>query len=913
MEFKQNKLLWVVLALILLITVIGNLSTLITESWWFDNVGFSSVFWTIVSWKVFVWFGAFIIYALFLWTNYKIAWRLTRDRSFRTFEGADFKMPGQKVFNAIVSVAVLIISFIAAGATLPWWQTILKYLNKSQFDVTDPIFSKDIGFYFFELPFVEGLRAWLLTLFVLALIISGVIYFLKGAIQFVRNRQKLLTGGVKTHVSLLLSAIAILIAIGFYLDRYQLLYSTGGVVFGAGFTDVHATLISYWVMAVITVGIAIIFIISLFRKGVNALIGGIAFFVVALILVNGLYPWFQQQFVVEPNELEKERPYIKNNIEYTRIAYGLSDVERRSFPAQGTLDQQTIENNQPTVRNIRLWDPRPLLSTYRQVQEIRLYYKFSDVDIDRYYINGNYRQVMLSPRELSYAQVPSQAQTWQNQRLTYTHGYGLTMSPVNIVTPEGLPELFIKDIPPVSEVDLEVTRPGIYYGEETLHYVFTGTTQEEFDYPIGGENKFTRYDGAGGVSLGSPFRRLLYAYEFGDIKIFISGYFTENSKVHYHREIRERVRNIAPFLQYDSDPYITIINGELKWIIDAYTTSTEFPYSEPMATGNINYIRNSVKVVVDAYHGSMDFYIVDPTDPVIQTYDKIFPDLFKSMDEVPDEIRQQFRYPEDLFRLQSHVYTQYHMTNPEVFYNREDMWRFPNEIYEGNERQMEPYYLIMRLPEETEEEFLLFLPFTPVNKNNMIAWMAARSDGEHYGKLILYEFPKQELIYGPMQIEARIDQDPNISQLLTLWGQQGSSVIRGNLLVIPVEESLLYVEPVYLRADQGQMPELRRVIVAYENDIVMHETLEQSLAAIFGEGTQVPSDEDQPQVTGPGQVIQQLEIPELAQQALQVYQQAQEAVRQGDWAEYGEQLQELEQLLQELRQNTQEIAPTPSQ
>jgi hypothetical protein len=309
----------------------------------------------------------------------------------------------------------------------------------------------------------------------------------------------------------------------------------------------------------------------------------------------------------------------------------------------------------------------------------------------------------------------------------------------------------------------------------------------------------------------------------------------------------------------------------------------------------------------------MDFYIVDPTDPVIQTYDKIFPDLFKSMDEVPDEIRQHFRYPEDLFRLQSHVYTQYHMTNPEVFYNREDMWRFPNEIYEGNERQMEPYYLIMRLPEETEEEFLLFLPFTPVNKNNMIAWMAARSDGEHYGKLILYEFPKQELIYGPMQIEARIDQDPNISQLLTLWGQQGSSVIRGNLLVIPIEESLLYVEPVYLRADQGQMPELRRVIVAYENDIVMHETLEQSLAAIFGEGTQVPSDEDQPQVSGPGQVIQQLEIPELAQQALQVYQQAQEAVRQGDWAEYGEQLQELEQLLQELRQNTQEIAPTPSQ
>ena len=912
MDLKKNKLLWVVLALILFITIIGNLSTLITEFWWFDNVGFTGVFWTIISWKVYVWFGAFLIYGIVLWLNYKIAWRLTRDRSFRTFEGANFQMPGQKIFNIIASVAVLIISFIAAGATLPWWQTILKYLNRSQFDLTDPIFSKDIGFYFFELPFIEGLRAWLLTLFVLALIISGVIYFLKGAIQFVRNRQKLLTGGVKIHVSLLLVGIAILVSVGFYLDRYQLLFSTGGVVFGAGYTDVHATLISYWVMAVITLGIAIVFIMSLFRKGVNALIGGIAFFVVALILVNGLYPWFQQQFIVEPNELERERPYVQNNIEYTRIAYGLDQVERRSFPAQGALDREALEANQPTVRNIRLWDPRPLLSTYRQIQEIRLYYKFSDVDIDRYTIDGNYRQVMLSPRELSYAQVPSQAQTWQNQRLTYTHGYGITMSPVNIVTPEGLPDLFIKDIPPVSEVDLQVTRPGIYYGEETLHYIFTGTTQEEFDYPIGGENKFTRYDGAGGVSLSSPFRQLLYAYEFGDIKIFISGYFTENSKVHYHREIKERVRNIAPFLQYDSDPYITIINGELKWIIDAYSTSTEFPYSEPMATGNINYIRNSVKVVVDAYHGSMDFYIVDPTDPVIQTYDKIFPELFKSMDEVPDEIRQQFRYPEDLFRLQSHVYTQYHMTNPEVFYNREDMWRFPNEIYEGNERQMDPYYLIMRLPEETEEEFLLFLPFTPVNKNNMIAWMAARSDGEHYGKLILYEFPKQELIYGPMQIEARIDQDPNISQLLTLWGQQGSSVIRGNLLVIPIEESLLYVEPVYIRADQGQMPELRRVIAAYENRIVMHETLEQSLAALFGEGEAAPP-EEQPMVSGPGQILDQLEIPELSQRALEAFQQAQERIMQGDWAGYGEQLERLEQMLEELRQNTQELAPTPAQ
>ncbi|MBS1270999.1 MAG: hypothetical protein MAGBODY4_00128 [Candidatus Marinimicrobia bacterium] len=902
MNFSQNKAIWFVVAAFVLLAVISSISNIITESWWFSAVNFSSVFWTVITWKIIVWIGAFLVYALFLWINFRVANRLTKDRNFRTFEGSNIQIPGQKIFNYIAGVLIIVISFIAAGATLPWWETILKYLHASTFGTADPIFSKDVGFYFFELPMYNGVQQWLLTLFLLGLILAGVVYFLKGAIQFVKSRQNIFSGAVKTHISILLVGIAILIAARFYLDRYNLLFSSSGVVFGAGYTDVHAKLLSYWVMAILTLGVAGLFIISVLRRGVNYLIGGVGFFVIALVVVNGLYPWFQQQFIVEPNELDKERPYIENNIQYTRMAYGLEDVQRKNFPVEANLNKEVIAQNEPTIQNIRLWDPKPLLATYKQIQEIRLYYKFSDVDIDRYMINGDYRQVMLSPREFEYNQVPARAQTWQNQRLTYTHGYGVTMSPVNIVTTEGMPELFIKDIPPESEVDIEITRPAIYYGEGTDYYVFTGTTEEEFDYPVGSENKFTHYTGKGGVPMQSLWRKLLYAYEFGSIKILISDYFTSESKVQYHRDIVNRVRNVAPFLHYDSDPYITIINGELKWIIDAYTTSKQYPYSEPMIRGNINYIRNSVKVVVDAYDGTMDFYVVDESDPLLQTYQKIFPDLFKDESTIPAEIREHFRYPIDLFQIQSQVYLAYHMTEPDVFYNREDMWQFPTEIYEGNEQRMEPYYLIMQLPEEEREEFILIYPFTPVNKNNMISWLAARSDGKHYGKLLLFEFPKKELIYGPMQVEARIDQDPQISELLTLWSQQGSRVIRGNLLAIPIERSLLYVEPVYIRSDQGQMPELKRVIMSYDNQIVMEQTIDRALAVLFGE--QEPTQRQAPIVQT---LDQNLEIPDLARSALKTFQKAQDRLQAGDWAGYGEQWDKLQNLLQQLRKNTQSI------
>ncbi|MEM8831610.1 MAG: UPF0182 family protein, partial [Cyanobacteria bacterium P01_G01_bin.19] len=537
----------------------------------------------------------------------------------------------------------------------------------------------------------------------------------------------------------------------------------------------------------------------------------------------------------------------------------------------------------------------PLLSTYRQLQEIRPYYLFNDVDIDRYTIDGNYRQVMLSARELDYDRIPDRAKTWVNQRLKYTHGYGAVMSPVNQVTEDGLPIFFIKNIPPVSPVNLDIFAPAIYYGESTENYIFTNTTTPEFDYPQGNQNAFTKYDGAGGVPISNLFRKLAYAYDLGSFKILISNYFTPESRLHYYRQIRQRVSHVAPFLQFDSDPYITVIDGKLQWIIDAYTTSDRFPYAEPVEPGT-NYIRNSVKVLVDAVDGSMQFLAINEDEPVLATYRKIFPSLFKSQNTISPQISEHFRYPLDLFKIQAQMYLAYHMNDPQVFYNREDLWRFATENYEGNQQPIEPYYQIMNLPGESGEEFVLILPFTPVNKDNMIAWMAARSDGENYGKTLLYEFPKQKLIFGPFQIEARIDQNPEISQQLTLWSQKGSRVIRGDLLVIPINNSLLYVEPVYLRAEQGELPELRRVIVAYDKDVVMRPTLEESLNALFGGQTPTPRVE-------PAAATQPIEADaNLIQRAAETFERAENAQREGNWAEYGRYQQQLKQIIEELQQ-----------
>ncbi|MGB5635219.1 MAG: UPF0182 family protein [Waterburya sp.] len=902
MKLTKTPIIIIFLLIVLGLSFSSTLIHLVTEVWWFDGVGFTQVFWTRLTWQVLIWVITFAVYFSFLWGNYRLAMKSKPASNLRLIINNNWEVTSRWIVNYAALILICFLALMAATSSIEGWETILKYLHSSDFGSSEPIFNQDIGFYVFRLPFYDSIRYWLWGLVVSAAIVSILAYSFSGEIASnprVRTRISI-SQSTKVHLSLLSVAIALLVAWGFWLARYQLLYSPRGVVFGAGYTDVHAKLLAYKLLSVLAVLVAVLLIISIGQSRLTLPLSGIGLFFVTLLLINHLYPWFMQQFMVNPNELAKEKPYIEHNIKYTQAAYHLDDVQRQNFAAEAQLNLQSLANNQSTVNNIRLWDYRPLLSTYKQLQEIRLYYKFRDVDVDRYQLNGDYQQVMLSARELDFDRVPQEAQTWVNQRLKYTHGYGLVMSPVNRVTPSGLPEFYLKDIPPVSTVDLKIDHPAIYYGEETDNYIFTGTTTPEFDYPLGDANAFTNYDGKGGVKMSSIWRRLAYTYDLRSLKILISNYFSNQSHIHYYRQILTRVKHIAPFLSFDHDPYLAVINGRLQWIIDAYTTSDRYPYSEPLVetdilprNSRVNYLRNSVKAVVDAYDGTVQFFLVDEADPVLATYRQIFPNLFIPREATPPEIKAHFRYPLDLFKLQAQMYLSYHMSNPEVFYNREDLWDLPQQTYEDIELVMEPYYLMVKLPGEEQTGFILILPFTPAKRDNAIAWMAARSNGEDYGKLLLYNFPKQKLVYGPRQIEARIDQTPQISQQFTLWSQSGSKVIRGDLLIIPIEQSLLYIEPVYLRAEQGELPELKRVIVAYDKEIAMEQNLEQALARIFGAKqvkTKVPSPLTEKDTIS-------------IQSAWKTYQQAQEAMRQGDWTEYGRYQQELGELLQQLNQN----------
>src|SRR2546426_1027924 len=604
------------------------------------------------------------------------------------------------------------------------------------------------------------------------------------------------------------------------------------VAFGAGYSDVHAQLPVQKALLVLAGLVAVLCLVTIRLRSWRPLLWSVAALVGVAILGGVVYPGGIQRYQVSPNEIVKEKPYIDFNIRYTRLAYGLDNIEEREFPAEQTLTLQDLRKNDATLKNIRLWDTRPLLATYSQLQEIRTYYKFTDIDIDRYRINGEYRQVTLSARELSSKDLPSRI--WINERLTYTHGYGAVVSPVNRVTREGLPEFWIKDIPPAASSDLRISRPELYFSELATDYVFVKTQAKEFDYPSGDQNVYTTYAGQGGIPLGSFWRKTLFAARLGDLKLLLSNDLTLGSRVLLYRNIRERVQRIAPFFRYDDDPYMVIsAAGRIVWLLDGYTVTDRFPYSAP-TRGLGNYVRNAVKVTVDAYDGAVRFYVADPTDPLIRTIARIFPGLLQPLDAMPADLRAHIRYPEGLFRVQAGMYAVYHMRDTQVFYNKEDLWSVPVRSVDGRERAMEPYYLILRLPGEPKEEFVLLIPFNPSKKDNLSAWLAARSDPPHYGKLVVYNFPKQKLIYGPRQIEARIDQDSFISQQLSLWNQRGSQVIRGNLLVIPIERSLVYVEPLYIAAEKGQLPELKRVIVGFGDRIAMEETLDGAMARVFG-------------------------------------------------------------------------------
>jgi len=675
-------------------------------------------------------------------------------------------------------------------------------------------------------------------------------------------------------------------------------------------------------------------IYNAFKLKIKLLLISTAVWVGAIVILATGIPVLVQQFVVKPNELAKESPYIAHNIDFTRRAYNLNNIKEVDFEVNNNLSADDIKDHAVTIQNIRIWDERPLLQTYRQIQSIRLYYDFNNVDVDRYRIDNQYRQVMLAARELVVDQLPPQAQTWVNRHLIYTHGYGLAMSPVNEVTAEGLPELMIKDVPPAVDIDLKIDRPEIYFGEKTSEYILVQTSAQEFDYPKGDKNVYATYLGQGGVPISSFMRRLLFAIEFQDPQILFTTYLTPDSRIMFNRRIRNRVIAIAPFLSYDTDPYMVVSGGRLLWVQDAYTASNMYPYSKrsktPFRKKELNYIRNSVKVVIDAYDGHVTYYMIDTQDPILKTYSKVYPALFKSLDEMSADLKKHLRYPNDLFEIQVQTYAKYHMQDVQVFYNQEDLWEPPDEIYGDNRQMMKPYYIIIKLPDEAKEEFLLMLPYTPSKKDNMIGWLAARSDMPHYGNLLVYKLSKDKLVYGPMQVEARIDQQTDISRELSLWGQRGSRVIRGNLLAIPVGDSFIYVEPIYLEAEQepqretqagppskggqaqGQqsarpartgitttaaLPELKRVIVALGNRVAMEKRLEHALSRVLGASV-IKKDDGSAEMPESGQ------ISDLGKRALKFYNNAREYLRQGDWAGYGRELEKLENILIRISKNT---------
>jgi len=881
-----------VAGVLILFILINVLKGVYTEWLWFNSLGYGSVYATILKTKVLVFFLAAIIFSLLFLGNLVLATRLApkAETHFWPWEIVRRLQPILRLNVILVTVVLSVIFGLVAQGN---WEIILRFFNGQPFGIADPVFHTEVSFYVFSLPFLHPLQGWLLGALIITLLGSAGVYLLSYTAQRLRFDY---ARPVLAHIGGLVIAILGLFAWGYRLDIWELVFSTRGLVFGASYADMHAKLPAQWILfSVVLICMALV-VVSILRHNFRWLAFGIGGWMVATIIIGGIFPSLIQRFQVQPNELALETPYINYNIDFTREAFALNRIEEQSFPAEDTPSPQDIAQNEATINNIRLWDPRPLKDTYNQIQSIRLYYDFNDVDVDRYIIDGNYRQVMLSARELSAEKLAGEAQTWVNRRLQFTHGYGVALSPVNEVSAEGLPILMVKDIPPVGDFNIE--RPQIYFGEKTNHYIIVNTKTQEFDYPMGDENVYGHYQGRDGVSLGSFLRRLVYAWQFGDINILISGELSPESRVLYYRNIQERVNHLAPFLKLDSDPYLVVMEGRLFWIQDAYTTTDRYPYSEPFVDG-LNYIRNSVKAVIDAYDGSVTFYVTDPEDALIQTYQSIFPDLFVPAEQMPQSLRVHLRYPEDMFNIQASVYQIYHMQDTRVFYNKEDLWAVPREVYFGSEQLMVPYYIIMRLPDEEKEEFLLMLPFTPVNKNNTIGWLAARSDGENYGKLLAYLFPKERLVYGPSQIENRISQDTVITEQLALWSRGGSRVIRGNLLLIPLGKSNLYVEPVFLQAEAGGLPQLKRVIVAAGDQIAMEPTLQASITAIFGieEPPTPPTEPEEPVIP---------DIADLIAEAQEHYNRAQQHLQAGDWASYGEELDALEAVLAQLAELTAE-------
>ncbi len=890
---KRTAIIVLIASSIIILSLFSTLVGVYTDFLWFLELNFSAVFIKILLTKIALFLVPGVVFFIFIYLNIRLAAKLAPKYTMETENQIVILNPpvAHKMFTPILLGISFFFSFIMASAARDFWFSALCYLNRVSFGSIDPIFNRDISFYVFTLPVFRQIYGWLLAAIAITALATALAYFLYRGIVIGQMGFHKFAPHVKAHLSVLFGLFFIVLSWGYVLRAYGLLYSARGAAFGASYADIHAQFPMYRFMVFVSIAIAIIFLLNIRYKGWRLpLIGVITLF--ASILVSIIYPAIVQQYVVSPNELDKESKYISLNIEHTREAYGLDGVVEKEMPVADDLTLEDLENNEDTVRNIRLWDWRPLKTTFSQIQEIRPYYVFNDVDVDRYKFNGSFEAVTLSARELSTDRLPETAKTWVNEHLVFTHGYGLCLNPVNKVTSEGMPELYVKDIPPKMNVDLDIDRPEIYYGEVNDTYIIVKIKPptKELDYPKGDKNEYTTYEGKGGVPLSSMLKKAAFSARFGSLKLLLSDAISSQSRIIFRRTIKSRVGAVAPFLSYDSDPYLVVSQGKLYWILDAYTKTNMYPYSSP--TGNFNYVRNSVKVVMDAYNGDLSFYIFDESDPIVKCYQKIFPDLFKSANSMSSDLRSHIRYPIDLMMTQARMYATFHMTDPQVFYNKEDQWAVPREIYGETDIEMEPYYIIVKLMGEEKEEFLLMLPFTPARKDNMIAWMSARCDEPNYGQILVYKFPKDKLVYGPMQIEARVNQDPDISRELTLWGQGGSKVIRGNLLVIPIEDSLFYVEPLYLQAEQGELPELKRVIFGYGNKIVMEKTLEDAMLKIFGEAKPT-----EPEEVG---VEKDVSIEGLIKSATEHFNKAQEYQREGDWAGYGEEIEKLREVLADL-------------
>lgn len=869
---------------------------------WFSDLGQGSVFTTRIISQLVVGAVFALLTFLMLYVNMRVARRMAPKVFPVTMpEG----MPEQvelffqvirglrgRVLDIAILGSSLLFAFFNGLSMSSHWETLRLAFASVPFGVDDPQFGRDVSFYVFHLPAYNIVADWLTGLLVLTIALTFVVHVLDGAIQ-PWARLKGFAPHVKAHLSVLMALLVATWGFRYWISIWELNYSTVGQIVGAGYTDIHAQLPAYRILIVVSLVTAAALLLNIRYKGWRLPLVALGVWVGASILLGAVWPALTQQFIVAPNEASAEAPYIKRNISMTRQAFGLDEVKGQKFPASEDLTAKDVVEERQTLSNVRLWDPAIVAQGYSQLQSIRPYYEFLDVDVDRYVIDGKKKQVLVSAREMNSALLPDQAQTWVNRHLVYTHGFGLVMSPVSESDPRGMPKFIIGDIPPRTDTDLKTKQPRLYFGETTTDYVIVDTGIKEFDYPLGDRNAEYEYKGDGGVPVGSFLSRVAWAMDLGSSQLLFSKYVNSDSRVLMRRDLTSRLEALAPWLQYEDDPYPVLVDGRIIWIIDAYTSSDNFPYSEALPNSDTNYLRNSVKVTVDAFTGTTTFYAFDETDPILSAWRTVFPSLVVDGEKIPDDIREHFRYPEGLFSAQAEIYRTYHMTDTRVFYNKEDQWEIPGE---RQGKTMRPFFVLMNLPGVSDEHFYIMQPYTPRNRDNMIGWVAASSDPENYGERTVYQFPKERVVLGPEQVTAQINQDSLISPQLSLWSQRGSEAIFGNMIVIPIKNSIVYIQPLYLQAEQTAIPELTRVIVVYADKVEMERTLEAALLKVFGQ--EAPSSSVATSTGGAG-------VPNAggasdAAAARTLYAEALEAQKKGNWAQYGAKIEQLGQVLQRM-------------